>query len=106
VKDKIEEFAAALTAKFGGKEHGTDHFAVEFGGKFARVIAVNAWGQRSAYAFVAMEDGANKQLGSWSQGDVFKPAGWKGPAKHARGNVLSHLGGLEYCGEHGVAYMR
>ena len=34
-------------------------------------------------------------------GDVFKPAGWKAPAKHARGNVFtSDLGLTQYGSVH------
>lgn len=28
-------------------------------------------------------------------GDIFKPASWKSPAKHARGNLFSEHGGFE-----------
>lgn len=33
--------------------------------------------------------------------DIFKPAGWKAPAKHARGNVLSERHGEEAFGSGG-----
>ena len=30
-----------------------------------------------------------------STGDIFKPAGWKAPAKHVRGNIFSKDTGME-----------
>lgn len=103
----VENFIKALNEKFGGREHGTDRFEQAGGIKFLRIVAVGNGGSgRSAYCFIALEDGCNKQLGPWKQGDIFRPAGWAGPAKTARGNLFNHLGGLEHCGEYGVAYLR
>lgn len=40
-------------------------------------------------------------------GDIYKPASWKAPAKHARGNVLSSENGMEAFDESGfVKYLR
>ena len=49
----------------------------------------------SAYCFV---DKTN--------GDVLKPAGWKAPAKHARGNIFDEANGLATMGPYGPAYLR
>jgi hypothetical protein len=38
-------------------------------------------------------------------GDVLKPAGWKSPAKHARGNVLAADGGVGALNPYGVRYL-
>lgn len=68
--------------------------------KFYRVVAVDGWRAKetdefsygdggSAYCFVALEDGKNATLGSYKSGDIFYPAGFKGPAKGVRGNVFS-----------------
>lgn len=56
-----------------------DGYSYEYttrGSKYYKVI-MNSRGSRSVYAFV------NK-----SNGDILKPAGWKSPAKSARGSVL------------------
>lgn len=58
------------------------------GPRYWRVVAVTD-GQRSAFAFLDTKSG-----------DVLKPAGWKGPAKHARGNVLSGPDGVSGSGAH------
>ena len=52
-------------------------------------------GSKSVTAFIDLRNG-----------NVLKPAGWKGPAKHARGNVLDVHAGLGSTSAHGVAYLR
>lgn len=49
----------------------------------------------SAWAFI------DKQTG-----DVLKPASWKTPAKHARGNIFDEFNGLKYVGPYGPAYLK
>lgn len=49
----------------------------------------------SVYCFVDM-----------TNGDVLKAAGWKAPAKHARGNIFDEHNGLGSMGEYGPAYLR
>ena len=41
-----------------------------------------------------------------TNGDVLKPASWKAPAKHARGNIFDVKNGLDWMGPHGPAYLR
>lgn len=40
-----------------------------------------------------------------SNGDVLKCAGWKAPAKKARGNIYSPKGGLEGVNPYGANYL-
>lgn len=51
--------------------------------------------ERSAHTFV-----------DTTNGDVLKPASWKTPAKHARGNILDEHNGLRYMSSYGPAYLR
>ena len=42
-------------------------------------------------------------------GDIYKPASWKAPAKHVRGNIFSKEGGFEAIGNSfifSINYMR
>lgn len=39
-------------------------------------------------------------------GNILKPAGWKAPAKHARGNIFDDTKGLGQVGLYGPAYLR
>lgn len=43
----------------------------------------------SVYAFIALQDGETKALGTIRQGNIHKSASFKAPAKHARGNVFA-----------------
>lgn len=52
-------------------------------------------GQRSVWAFI------DKQ-----SGDILKPAGYKTPAKHARGNLFDSEGGLGSLTPYGPAYLK
>lgn len=49
----------------------------------------------SAYAFVDLKTG-----------DIFRPDGWKRPAKHARGNIFDEFKGLGSMGPFGAAYLK
>jgi hypothetical protein len=40
-----------------------------------------------------------------TNGDILKPATWKKPAKHARGNIFDEHGGMKWMGPYGPAYM-
>ena len=65
------------------------------GRKYIRIVSEHKLygGQRSAFCFVEK-----------STGNVLKCAGWKTPAKHARGNI--HKVGKEGVGEYGALYLR
>lgn len=79
-------------------------FTAEDGQKFIRVVRCD--GQRSVHCFIAKVDSETKALGKVKVGDILKPASWKTPAKHARGNILDEHGGMSQMGPHGPAYRR
>jgi len=60
------------------------------GKKYIKIVK-----EDSVWAFI------NKQ-----NGDVLKPAGWRTPAKHARGNIFDDQNGLSSIGPYGPAYLR
>lgn len=68
---------------------------VEGGRKYLRVVKRDDCGGGSAWAFV-----------DTTNGDVLKPASWKAPAKHARGNIYDAQNGLGSIGPYGPAYLR
>ena len=69
---------------------------IEQGARYIRVVNTDAYGtSRSAFVFIDK-----------NTGDVLKPAGWKGPAKHARGNIFDAKGGLGWMGVYGAAHVR
>lgn len=82
------------------------------GRKFMRVVRAEIYNGSneethcSVHCFVALEDGYNKNMGHWKAGDVFKPAGWKAPARAARGNIFDDNNGLGRMGPYGPGYNR
>lgn len=71
--------------------------SVQFGNKFAKIMAgTYVWG------FVAQVPGS---LGGipYIVGDLLKPANWRAPAKHSRGNILD---GTASYGMYGPNYLK
>jgi hypothetical protein len=64
------------------------------GKRYVRVV-IESPGHKSVHCFVDQ-----------TNGDVLKAAGWKAPAKHARGNIFDEANGLGTMGEYGPAYLR
>ena len=84
---------------------------VPAGAKFARVYSTETWAQdgkvrEQIYCFVALEDSNTRTLGAVKKGDVMKPATWKAPAKHARGNIYDENNGLASCNSYGPGYLK
>ena len=69
---------------------------MEVGNKFLRL-----WSGSSCWGFISRVDGDLK--GSpIKKGDLLKPATWKAPAKHARGNIID---GTAKYGVYGPSYL-
>lgn len=101
---RLDQFLAALTAKvhaYHAKAYpqataalGLPYFTCDVGPKYVRVVKRDA-SSGSAYAFI---DRTN--------GNILKPAGFKSPAKHARGNIFAADLGMSACGPNSVTYLR
>ena len=90
-------------AKWTTCEEGIERFnngiRTEDGRKYTKVIqGTSVWG------FIAKADGVVKGL-PCKKGDVFKPAGWRGPARYTRGNIFDKSG-QNYFRWTGPNYMR
>jgi hypothetical protein len=59
----------------------------------------------SVYAFIDTK-GGNINGTLHKIGDVLKPASYKTPSKHARGNIYDADNGLKFMGHYGPAYLR
>lgn len=59
----------------------------------------------SAFCFIAAKDGSSQALGDYKKGDIFKPASYKKPAKHARGNLNDDFNGMKNISAYGPHYM-
>ena len=85
-----EERKTYWESNFGYKPY--EPLRVDKGRKYIRL-----WDGTSCWGFVSMVDGINK--GSVvKKGDLLKPAGWQGPAKHSRGNIFDGTDNWEYYG--------
>lgn len=80
-QESLEKFLTVLQVSIGRKY-----------AKIARTDGVRPGA--SVYAFIDM-----------ATGNILKPADWRRPAKHARGNIYSEEP-LACCGPYGVAYLR
>ena len=69
----------ALAQNFRSRNNGEldDYITIETARKYHRVIMTTGGGSSSIHAFVDTKNG-----------DVYKAASWKAPAKHVRFNVL------------------
>lgn len=71
---------------------------LEYRKKYAVICRENA-----VFAFIALDSFENKEVGQVNVGDIFKPKDYRGPAKHARGNVM---GNIDCVGPYGVNYLK
>lgn len=98
---KIEDFVKAadeVSAAYWERQGFTfakppQHRADYISDKWVRVVTLDVPHEgepkvSSVYAFIVLQDGQTKTLGTLKAGDIHKPAGFKAPAKHARGNVF------------------
>ena len=76
INDKYKSWNTSKTYKPDGMA-----LKVKSGRKFDKVIMDN-----SVWGFVAKKDGVHKNI-PYNEGDVFKAAGWRAPAKHVRGSI-------------------
>lgn len=68
--------------------------SVHEGGRYLKVV-ITTGPQVSVFAFVDKNNG-----------DVLKPASFKAPARHARGNILDQHNGMGSMTSYGPAYLR
>jgi hypothetical protein len=59
----------------------------------------------SAHAFIDITGGMIGGV-NHARGSVLKPASWKAPAKHARGNIFDNSNGLSNIGWCGPRYLK
>lgn len=91
----IETFVDKLNEKFPIDTPFTNRYCFEEGKRYYKVCFCNQQGVvSSVYAFIDK-----------TTGDLYKPASWRGPAKHVRGNI-NDASGLDACDQYGVKYLR
>jgi hypothetical protein len=75
---------------------GKTDLIIEIGNKYIRL-----WSGTSCWGFISRVDGDLKGA-PIKKGDLLKPATWKAPAKHARGNIID---GTARWSEYGPEYL-
>jgi hypothetical protein len=67
---------------------------VEEGNRYWKVVRHES-SSRSVFAFIDTQNG-----------NVYKPASWRAPAKHARGNIFDDDNGAKWVTAYGPAYLK
>jgi hypothetical protein len=89
--DKVNEERKVYWDKnFSYKEYTPLRY--EKGSKYVRI-----WDGTTCWGFVSMKTGENKGV-EVREGDLLKPASWKSPAKHSRGNIFEGTDTWNYYG--------
>ena len=93
LKHWIKEVQKMINISMKKYPNQEEEIKIEPGGKkYVKISKVIKPGSsKSAFAFIDK-----------STGDIFKPASWKVPAKHARGNLFDGLKGLGSISQHGI----
>ncbi len=82
MKTKFEIWLDGVNKEFEGKVYSWSPLTAKKGSKFMKIQHTNhVWG------FVSMYDGEFQGV-PIKKGDLMKPASWRAPAKHSRGNIF------------------
>jgi|TARA_R110000824_G_scaffold229521_1_gene417180 hypothetical protein len=105
LREEIEEFATRVQEVIN--KHFKERFpnltpstiSVKFGRKYAKIIRESSTGargttQKCVYGFVDAHTG-----------DIYKAASWRAPAKHVRGSIFDHDGGMHATTPYGIKYL-
>ena len=95
-------FADFRTKTFIEVEYTSDKWAKLFQGT---IVDGKTKKQESVYGFICLKDFETKTLGVLKAGDIHKPASYKSPARHARGNVFRD-DCLKCASSYGLCYMK
>jgi len=99
VQKKINDYF-----KMEYKNLDPDVLEIKKGKRYIKIIRKNVHSKKimsggSVFLFLDAKKGD-------TYGDILKPASWRAPAKHARGNVFDGKWGVGSVGVYGPAYLR
>jgi hypothetical protein len=86
---KIGELIDAHWKAHNFSQEKPTHRADYISDKWCRIVVIENGTVRSVYGFVCLQDYETKTLGKLKAGDIHKAAGFKVPAKTARGSVFA-----------------
>lgn len=103
---ELNAFVEHLKEMFRKNYEKPDQLTLEPGISWCRIVRIREGNAgKSVYAFVAMKDSSNRNLGMVKAGDIHMPASWAAPAKHARGSIFNKESWV-CAGPHGIAYLK
>lgn len=84
-------------------------FEIHHGNRYIKIVQCNDWNKDACVASGRdPKEGVSRRVHAFvdkTNGDVLKPATWRAPANHARGNIFDAHNGLEYVGAYGPFYL-
>ena len=107
----MTDFDTALATFITGCQETVDryHEHMGYGDINAVEITLDPNGRRYKRIVRSDVNGSSRSVHCFvdtTNGDVLKAAGWKSPAKHARGNIFDDHNGLSRMGPYGPEYLR
>ncbi len=92
MKTQFEIWLDGVNKEFEGKVYSWSPLVAKKGSKFMKIQnGSHVWG------FVSMYDG-EFQVIPIKKGDLMKPASWRAPAKHSRGNIFDGTARYKWTG--------
>lgn len=104
INKRVDQFIAAV------QEHTNAYTAKNFKSlQPAQITAPAPWGAKFIRIVRGDVDGVSRSVHCFinrSNGDILMAAGWKAPAKHARGNIFADDLGMSCMDPYGPRYLR
>ena len=92
MKTQFEIWLDSVNREFEGKVYSWSPLVAKKGSKFMKIQnGGSVWG------FVSMYDGEFQGI-PIKKGDLMKPASWRAPAKHSRGNIFDGTARYKWTG--------
>jgi hypothetical protein len=92
MKTQFEIWLDGVNKEFEGKVYSWSTLVAKKGSKFMKIQSGS-----SVWGFVSMYDGEFQGV-PIKKGDLMKPASWRAPAKHSRGNIFDGTAKYKWTG--------
>jgi hypothetical protein len=92
MKTQFEIWLDGVNKQFDGVVYSWTPLTTKKGSKFMKIMS-----SRSVWGFVSMYDGEFQGI-PIKKGDLMKPASWRAPAKHSRGNIFDGTARYKWTG--------
>ena len=92
MKTQFEIWLEGVNKEFEGKVYSWSSLVAKKGSKFIKIKSGS-----SVWGFVCMYDGMFQGY-PVKKGDLMKPASWRAPAKHSRGNIFDGTAKYKWTG--------